>query len=280
MGCPLRRGNPHCSVMSDTRFHAMPDGRQIAFRKVEGAGPTLVFLPGYLSDMTGGKATAVFEWARAQGRACLLLDYSGCGESTGDFADGTLSLWRDEVLALVAAETDGPVVLIGSSMGGWLALLLNRALRTSGIDRVKALILVAPAADMTTELMEKTFTRAEKKAMAETGLVLQPSEYSDEPYPITRALIEDGRNHLLMGERGIDTGCPVTILQGGKDPDVPREHAMRLAQHILTDPVTVTLIPDGDHRLSRPQDLRLLEAAISRAIEDAVPAQQDLFGEQ
>lgn len=256
-----------------------PAARQIAYEIRPGAAPGLFWLNGYRSDMLGSKAQAVDAFGAARGLAVTRFDYSGHGQSGGDFLEGTISRWLDEALA-VFARTSGPQIVIGSSMGGWLALLLNRALRTSGIDRVKALILVAPAADMTTELMEKTFTRAEKKAMAATGLVLQPSEYSDEPYPITRALIEDGRNHLLMGERGIDTGCPVTILQGGKDPDVPREHAMRLAQHILTDPVTVTLIPDGDHRLSRPQDLRLLEAAISRAIEDAVPAQQDLFGEQ
>lgn len=252
--------------------------RQIAYITRPGAAPGLFWLNGYRSDMQGSKAQAVDAFGAARGLAVTRFDYSGHGVSGGDFLEGTITRWLDEALA-VFATTSGPQVVIGSSMGGYLALLLNRALRTAGSDRVKALILVAPAADMTTELMEKGFTRAEKKAMKETGLVLQPSEYSDEPYPITRALIEDGRNHLLLGGKGIETGCPVTILQGGKDPDVPRAHAMRLAQHILLDPVTVTLIPDGDHRLSRPEDLKLLEAAISRAVEDAVPAQQDLFGE-
>lgn len=252
--------------------------RQIAHISRQGAAPGLFWLNGYRSDMLGTKAQVVDAFGAARGLAVTRFDYSGHGQSGGDFLEGTITRWLDESLA-VFATTFGPQVVIGSSMGGYLALLLNRALRTAGIDRVKALILIAPAADMTTELMEKGFTRAEKAAMKETGLVLQPSEYSSDPYPITRALIEDGRNHLLLGGKGIETGCPVTILQGGKDPDVPRDHAMRLAQHILLDPVTVTLIPDGDHRLSRPEDLKLLESAMSRAIEDAVPAQQDLFGE-
>ena len=255
------------------------NARQIAYMSRPGAAPGLFWLNGYRSDMLGAKAQAVDAFGAARGLEVTRFDYSGHGQSGGDFLKGTLTRWLDESLA-VFATTSGPQVVIGSSMGGYLALLLNRALRTAGIDRVKALILIAPAADMTTELMEKTFTRAEKQAMKDTGLVLQPSEYSADPYPITRALIEDGRNHLLMGGKGIDTGCPVTILQGGKDPDVPREHAMRLAQHFLVDPVTVTIIPDGDHRLSRPEDLKLLQAAIARAIEDAVPAQQDLFDNQ
>lgn len=255
-----------------------PAARDIAVLHRPGAAPGLFWMNGYRSDMLGSKAQTVDAFGAARGLATTRFDYSGHGQSGGDFLDGTITRWLDESLA-VFATTSGPQVVIGSSMGGYLALLLNRALRVSGSDRVKALILIAPAADMTTELMEKSFTRAEKKALKETGVVLQPSQYSDEPYPITRALIEDGRNHLLLGNRGIDTGCPVTILQGGKDPDVPKEHALLLAQHFLTDPVTVTLIPDGDHRLSRPEDLKLLEAAIGRAIEDAVPAQADLFGD-
>jgi pimeloyl-ACP methyl ester carboxylesterase len=252
--------------------------RDIAILRRAGHAPGLFWLNGYRSDMLGTKAAAIDAHAAEKGLAFTRFDYSGHGQSGGDFLEGTISRWLDESLA-VFATTSGPQVVIGSSMGGYLALLLTRALRVSGIDRVKALILIAPAADMTTELMEKSFTRAEKKAMAETDLVLQPSEYSSDPYPITRALIEDGRNHLLLGARGIETGCPITILQGGRDPDVPREHALRLAQHFLTDPVTVTLIPDGDHRLSRPEDLRVLMAAIDRAVEDAVPRQTELFGE-
>lgn len=249
--------------------------RDIAILRRPGSAPGLFWMGGYRSEMTGSKASAIDAFGAARGLAVTRFDYSGHGQSGGDFLDGTITRWLDESLA-VFATTTGPQVVIGSSMGGWLALLLNRALRLAGIDRVKALILIAPAVDMTQELMEKAFTAKERRALAETGLVEQPSEYSSEPYPITRALIEDGRTHLMLGERGIDTGCPVTILQGGRDPDVPREHALRLAQHLLADPVTFTLIPDGDHRLSRPEDLKVLETAIERAIGDAVPAQGEL----
>jgi pimeloyl-ACP methyl ester carboxylesterase len=159
-------------------------------------------------------------------------------------------------------------------MGGWLALLLNRALRAAGGERVKALILIAPAVDMTEDLIWTDFTKKQRKALSDEGVVHLPSDYGD-PDPITRALIEDGRQHLMFG-RGIVTGCPVTILQGGQDKDVPREHAMKLVQHLLTDPVTFTLVPDGNHRLSREQDLRLLEETVSRAIDDAVPRQMSL----
>jgi pimeloyl-ACP methyl ester carboxylesterase len=151
-------------------------------------------------------------------------------------------------------------------MGGWLALLLARALRAAGrAARLHALILIAPAVDMTQELMQARFTRREIAAMERQGFVEQPTEYADAPYRITRALIEDGARHLLFG-RSIETGCPVTILQGGRDRDVPKEHALKLVQHLLADPVTFTLVPDGDHRLSRPQDLALLRAAIATAI--------------
>lgn len=249
--------------------------RQIAVLRRPGQAPGLFWMGGYRSEMTGAKATAIDAHGAAHGLAVTRFDYSGHGQSGGDFLDGTISRWLEESLA-VFASCSGPQVVIGSSMGGWLALLLNRALRRAGDDRVKALILIAPAVDMTQALMEASFSVGERQAMAETGLVEQPSDYSDQPYPITRALIEDGRQHLLLGERGIDAGCPVTILQGGRDTDVPQAHALRLAQHLLTDPVTVTLIPDGDHRLSRPADLELLQAAISRAVADAVPAQAEL----
>jgi pimeloyl-ACP methyl ester carboxylesterase len=255
---------------------AGPEARQIAVLRRGGAQPGLFWLGGFRSQMTGSKAEAVATWGSRKGLSVTRFDYSGHGQSGGDFLDGTISRWLDEALA-VFATTTGPQVVIGSSMGGWLALLLNRALRVAGSDRVRAIILVAPAVDMTAALMEARFTRAEQRALAETGLVLRPSRYGDGPYPYTRALIEDGRNHLLLdGPRGIVTGCPVTILQGVRDPDVPPAHALRVADHILADPLTVTLVPDGDHRLSRPQDLDLLTNAIARAVEDAVPRQGQL----
>lgn len=255
---------------------AVADGaaeREIALLRRPGAAPGLFWLGGYRSDMAGGKATALDAFGAAQGLAVTRFDYSGHGQSGGDFLEGTISRWLDEALA-VFATTSGPQVVIGSSMGGWLALLLNRALRQRGDERVKALILIAPAVDMTEDLMWADFTRKERKALQTDGVVHQPSDYGD-PYPITRDLIEDGKRHLLFG-RGIVTDCPVTILQGGQDKDVPREHAMKLVQHLLTDPVTFTLVPDGDHRLSRDEDLRLLERAVAKAVDEAVPRQGSL----
>jgi pimeloyl-ACP methyl ester carboxylesterase len=248
--------------------------REIAVLMRQGGEPGLFWLGGYRSDMTGSKAGALDAFGARHGLAVTRFDYSGHGQSGGDFLDGTISRWLEEALA-VFALTAGPQIVVGSSMGGWLALLLNRALRERGDERIRGLILIAPAVDMTEDLMRATFTRKELKSLEERGLVEQPSEYSDEPYPITRALIEDGAQHLMFG-RGIETGCPVTILQGGKDKDVPREHAMKLVQHLLSDPVTFTLVPDGDHRLSRAEDIATLEAALERAVEEAVPRQMSL----
>ncbi len=237
--------------------------RRIALLQRPGSSPGLLWLCGYRSDMTASKATALDALGAAHGLAVTRFDYSGHGQSGGDFLDGTISRWLAEAL-VVFATTTGPQVVVGSSMGGWIALLLARELRRQGSDRVAALVLIAPAVDMTEELMLKGFSAAERAALEATGRVDQPSAYSDEPYPITAALIEDGRQHLLFG-LGIEVGCPVTILQGGRDPDVPKEHALRLVQHLLTDQVTFTLIPDGDHRLSRDEDIRVLEAAVLRA---------------
>jgi pimeloyl-ACP methyl ester carboxylesterase len=248
--------------------------REIAMLVRPGGPPGLFWLGGYRSDMVGSKAGALDALGAERGLQVTRFDYSGHGASGGEFRDGTISRWLEEALA-VFATTSGPQVVIGSSMGGWLALLLNRALREHSDERVKAIVLIAPAVDMTEDLMRAKFTKKERKELAETGVVLQPSAYSDEPYPITTGLIENGRQHLMFGS-GIVTGCPVAILQGGMDKDVPREHAMKLVQHLLTDPVTFTLVPDGDHRLSREQDLRLLEATVDRAIDEAVPRQMSL----
>ncbi len=248
--------------------------RPIAVLRRPGSAPGIFWLGGFRSEMTGGKATALDSLGADLGAAVTRFDYSGHGRSGGDFLAGTISRWLEEALA-VFATTRGPQVVVGSSMGGWLALLLARELNRQGLgDRLKELVLIAPAVDMTEELMRKGFTKKQLKALREAGRVDRPSEYSDEPYPITAALLDDGRQHLLFG-RGIDPGVPITILQGGKDRDVPREHTMRLVQHLLVDPVTVTLVPDGDHRLSRPEDLELLRAAVKRALE-VPPEQLDL----
>jgi pimeloyl-ACP methyl ester carboxylesterase len=250
-----------------------PAARRIAMLRRTGTTPGLFWLGGFRSEMTGSKASAVDAYGERRGFAVTRFDYSGGGQSGGEFLEGTISRWLEEALA-VFRLTEGPQVVIGSSMGGWLALLLNRALRLRQDDRIRSMILIAPAVDMTADLMRDQFTRREKKEMKESGIVLQPSDYG-EPYPITRGLIEDGDRHLLFG-RGISTGCPVTILQGAQDKDVPREHAMKLVQHLLTDPVTVTIVPDGDHRLSREQDLVLLEKTLDRAVDEAVPPQLTL----
>jgi pimeloyl-ACP methyl ester carboxylesterase len=245
--------------------------RRIAMLRRDGTAPGVVWLGGFRSDMTGAKAGALDELGGETEAEVTRFDYSGHGQSGGDFLDGTISRWLEEALA-VFATTHGPQVVVGSSMGGWIALLLARELGRRGLaDRLRHVVLIAPAVDMTEELMLKGFSKKQLKALEQAGRVDRPSEYSDEPYPITAALIEDGRQHLLFG-KGIDVGAPVTILQGGRDTDVPREHAMRLVQHLLVDPVTVTLIPDGDHRLSRPEDLELLKAAVRRALE--VPPEQ------
>lgn len=240
--------------------------RTIAVERRPGGSPGLFWLGGFRSDMAGSKALAIDRLGAARNLAVTRFDYSGHGRSGGDFADGTISRWLEEALA-VFALTEGPQVVIGSSMGGWLALLLNRAVRAQyGLGRVRALILIAPAVDMTEDLMLGGFTRKEMKAYKAQGFVEQPSDYGPEPYRITRTLIEDGRTHLMFGA-AIETGAPVTILQGAKDRDVPKAHAIKLMEHLVTDPVTLTLIPDGEHRLSRPEDLAVLEAAIVRAVE-------------
>jgi len=246
------------------------DARDIAILARPGAGPGLFWLGGFRSEMTGSKAEALDQLGAEQGLAVTRFDYSGHGISGGDFRLGTISRWLEEALA-VFATTSGPQVVIGSSMGGWLALLLARALHAKGGRLLAGLVLIAPATDMTHELMLKGMTEPERAALERDGLVLQPSQYSAEPYPITRMLIDDGAQHLLFG-RSIEAGCPVAILQGGQDPDVPQAHSLRLVEHLLHDEVSLTLVPDGDHRLSRPEDLELLRRVVLRMVEDHPPA--------
>ena len=238
-------------------------GRDIAVEQRPGRSPGIFWLGGFRSDMAGSKALALDALGAEHGLAVTRFDYSGHGISGGDFNDGTISRWLEEA-ETVFATTDGPQIVVGSSMGGWLALLLARALLRRG-NHAHGLVLIAPAPDMTHELMLPSFTPAEHEQLHNNGYVEQPSQYSETPYRITRALIEDGAQHLLFGSV-IETGCPVTILQGGKDPDVPQDHAIKLVTHILHDPVTLTLIPDGDHRLSRDEDLTRLRDAVLRLV--------------
>ena len=239
--------------------------RAVAVRRQDGAVPGLFWLSGYKSDMKGTKAEAIAQWAQLQGRACVRFDYSGHGESDGKFTDGTIGRWLGESLAVFDACCRGPQILIGSSMGGWLALLLVRALRQRGKEgpaSVAGLVLIAPAIDFTEELMWKRFTPEIKRELAEKGVWERPSAYSPEPYLVTKRLIEEGRDHLLLGGM-IETGCPVRILQGVEDPDVPWQHAKALVARLASDDVVLTLIKDGDHRLSRPEDIERMLRAVS-----------------
>jgi pimeloyl-ACP methyl ester carboxylesterase len=239
--------------------------RAIAVREQEGVRPGLFWLSGYKSDMKGTKAAALAEWAERAGRACVRFDYSGHGESGGTFTDGTIGRWLADSLAVFDACCRGPQILIGSSMGGWLALLLVRALKArgkNGSGSVAGMVLIAPAIDFTEELMWKRFTPEIKRELAEKGVWQRPSAYSPEPYLVTRQLIEEGRRHLLLGNM-IETGCPVRILQGVEDPDVPWQHAVELTSRLACDDVVLTLVKDGDHRLSRPEDIERLLRAVA-----------------
>jgi pimeloyl-ACP methyl ester carboxylesterase len=237
--------------------------RRIAVRARAGGGPGLFWLSGFNSDMRGTKAIALDAWAAEQSRACVRFDYSGHGESGGAFTDGTIGRWLEETVAVFEAFCAGPQVVIGSSMGGWMALLLARemARRPARRATLAGLVLIAPAPDFTEELMWKGFSPDALREIETNGVWLRPSLYG-EPYPITRALIEEGRNHLLLGG-SIDVGCPVRILQGARDPDVPWQHAFALAHRLPVDDVVLTMIQDGDHRLSRPQDIARMIAAVA-----------------
>lgn len=254
-------------------FLAVGD-RRIAFLRKHGRGagakqPGLVWLGGFMSDMRSTKAAFIDQYAENEGRAFLRFDYSGHGQSEGRFEEGTIGRWFAEVLAVIRAESEGPQILVGSSMGGWIALLCARALAEAGeMDRLHALVLIAPAVDLTERLIFERLSADARRQIETEGVWLRPSAYSINPYPITKALIEEGRQHLLFGDT-IRSHCPVHILQGMLDEDVPWRHAMTLVEHLAGDPVTLSLIKDGDHRLSRPEDLmrlqQIVEAMTQRA---------------
>jgi pimeloyl-ACP methyl ester carboxylesterase len=243
--------------MTGPAFLETRSGGRIAYRLREGRGPTVVFLPGYMSDMEGGKATAVDAWAAERGQACLRLDYSGCGASAGRFEDGTLEIWRDDVVD-AAALVEGPLVLVGSSMGGWLMLLAALAMPR----RVAALVGIAAAPDFT----DWGFTEVQKQGFARGETLVEPSDYADTPYITTAAFWRSGQeNRLLGGEIALD--CPVRLLHGQADPDVPWELSLRLSRSLRSADVQTVLVKDGDHRLSRPQDIALLLGTLDRLIE-------------
>ena len=244
-----------------------PDSRKIAVRHHSGKSPGLVWLGGYRSDMIGTKAEALDQWAVANGHASCRHDYSGHGESGGEFAQGTISRWLEESLAVFDAKcAHGSHVLVGSSMGGWVALRMVQELAKRGEShRLKALLLLAPAPDFTHELMKPQLSDDQKEQLETRGYMEEPSEYSDEPNIFTKALFEDGdENRVMKGM--IETGCPVHILQGMNDPDVPYQHAMKLVTHLPNENVSMTLIKDGDHRLSRDEDIALLLRTVEALI--------------
>jgi pimeloyl-ACP methyl ester carboxylesterase len=228
------------------------DGVELAWARQDGKSPTVVFLPGFRSDMTGDKAMVLAAFCAERGQAMLRFDYSGHGASGGRFEDGTISRWSDDALTMIDRLTEGPLILVGSSMGGWIALLAALA----RCDRVAGLVGIAAAPDFTEALMWPAMTIGQRAALERDGVVHRPSQYG-EPTPVTRALIEDGRRRLVL-KAPIELDCPVRLLHGQNDPDVPWEMALRIAERVSSNDVQVILVKDGDHRLSRPQDLSLL----------------------
>jgi pimeloyl-ACP methyl ester carboxylesterase len=255
------------SLVSETLAVGEGESRRpIGILRRSGGAPGLFWLNGFRSVMTGLKATAVDALGAEQGLATTRFDYSGLGASGGTFDEGTISRWLEETIA-VFATTTGRQILIGSSMGGWLALLLARHLLRSGESRLAGIVLIAPAVDATRDLIVPRLSPAQREILEIQGYVDRDSPYGDGPYRYTKALLDDGARHLMFGSV-IESGCPVHVIQGGRDPDVPPAHAQKLVTHILHDPVTYTLIPDGDHRLSREQDLDRLRAAIMGMVQN------------
>jgi pimeloyl-ACP methyl ester carboxylesterase len=236
------------------------DGATIAYHRRRGSGPGVVFLGGFMSDMTGTKARALDAFCAARGQAYLRFDYFGHGASSGDFAEATVGRWRADALAIIDAATEGPQILVGSSLGGWLMLLVALARP----ERVAALIGIAAAPDATEALMWAKFPPDIRERIMRDGSARLPSAYSAEGYIFTRKLIEDGRNHLLMG-RALPIACPVRLLHGMQDPDVPWPTSLALAEKLESADVQVTLVKDGDHRLSTARDLALLTRTIAAA---------------
>ncbi len=240
----------HLTLLQDpVQFVVRADGVRLAYRHLQGRGPALVFLPGYKSDMQGGKALALAAWAAEQGLGMLRLDYSGCGESDGAFEDGTLDIWRDDVLAVIAQAKVGPVILIGSSMGGWLMLMVAEALG----DQVKAMVGIAAAPDFT----DWDFDEADRATIAASGRIERASDYGFDPMVITQGFWQSGQDNLRLTGK-VSINCPVRLIHGQCDPDVPWETSLKLAAALRSSDVQTILVKDGDHRLSRDQDIALL----------------------
>lgn len=247
--------------MTDQLKFAREDGATIAYRQISGQGPGIVWLHGFRADMTGTKAQALAEWAGHQGRAFLRFDYSGHGASSGDFAEGTISRWRDDALAVLDSLTDGPQILVASSMGGWIATLIAKARP----ERVAGLVLIAPAPDLTEDLIWANMPEAVRQIVREKGQWLYENPY-DAPYPITRALIEDGRSNLVLSSK-IAVNGPVRILHGDADTDVPWSQGFKLLECFAGD-VTFTVVKGADHRMSSPRELKLIIDTVDRLLKD------------
>ena len=247
-----------------SEFLETPQGRRIAFDRLAGTSPGVVFLGGLRSDKEGTKALALEAWAKAQGHAFLRLDYSGHGQSSGDFRDGSIGDWFEDAREAVRALTDGPQVLVGSSMGGWIALLMAREYP----EKVAGLVTVAAAPDFTEDGMWAEFSEAQRAELREKGQVALPSDYSDEPYIITRRLIEDGRERLVL-RSPLDLPMPVRMLQGTADADVPVPVAVRLIEHVSGPDIRLTLVKDADHRFSTPDCLKLIELSVLKVLQRA-----------
>ena len=252
--------------MTDERYspdlHPLPDGGHVAYRFVPGRSPTVVFLCGYGSEMTGTKARYLSRMCAEAGHAYLRFDYRGRGASSGRLEDGTIGSWTDDACAAIEAVAPGPLVLVGSSMGGWIMLLAARRLP----ERVRALVGVAAAPDFTEERMWLRMPADERETLASRGVVYVPSRYSDDPYPVTLRLIEDGRERLQLRNR-IPLDCPVRLIHGYRDDDVPWQTSLRLASRLQSGDVAVEIVGDGDHRLSRDADLARLARTLHSVLE-------------
>ncbi|NPD13955.1 alpha/beta hydrolase [Xinfangfangia sp. D13-10-4-6] len=241
-----------------TSFLTSPQGRRLAYVKREGAGPTVVFLGGFKSDMQGSKALFLEEWAKAQGRAFLRLDYSGHGQSSGEFEDGCIGDWADDAAAVIEARTSGPLILVGSSMGGWISLLLTRRLA----GRISGLVGIAAAPDFTTRTWDEELTDAQRDHVTLYGRIEIPSDYADHPYIFTRKLFEDGARQRVL-DRPLPLPFPVRLLQGSADTDVPPSVALALSEHADCDDLRLTLVKGADHRFSTPDCLQLIATSIA-----------------
>jgi pimeloyl-ACP methyl ester carboxylesterase len=250
--------------LSEPGFLELARGRRLAYRRLPGRAPGVLFCGGYTSDMTGTKATALERFCREQGRAYTRFDYSGHGASSGEFADGTIGEWAGDAQAILDRATAGPMLVVGSSMGGWIMLLVALARP----ERVRGLVGIAAAPDFTEDLLLPQATPEQRRALAEQGYWMQPSGYGGEPYPITRRLIEEARAHLVL-RAPIPIRCPVHLLHGQRDPDVPWQTALCLVERLESDDVTIELIKAGDHRLSSDRDLARLMGAVQRIAESA-----------